>query len=212
MKKLSDFREEYTRGALEESAMLPDPVRQFEKWLHEAIESGMAEPNAMVLASVGGGGMPSARVVLLKEVTRRGFVFFTNYGSRKGRELGETPHAALVFDWHEIARQVRVEGTVEKLPADESDAYFRSRPESSRLGAWVSAQSRVIEGRETLDAALSEYAVRFGGGDIPRPDYWGGYVVCPSVMEFWQGRTNRLHDRIVYSLDSQGWAMQRLAP
>ncbi len=192
--------------------MHPDPIRQFRVWMDDAISSGIPEPNAMTLATATTDGKPSARVVLLKEVNENGFVFFTNYDSRKGRELTENPCAALVFDWHETERQVRVEGRVEKISAAESDAYFHSRPSDSRLGAWASPQSREIASREELDKLQQQTEDQFNGKEIPRPPHWGGFLVRPARIEFWQGRPNRLHDRIVYQLDQQGWEIIRLAP
>lgn len=192
--------------------MAADPMEMFARWLEEAIAAGIDEPNAMTLATASPEGKPSARVVLLKEMTRNGFTFFTNYRSRKGEELRLNPYAALVFDWHEMARQVRIEGAVEQLPPDESDAYYLSRPENARIGAWTSPQSRVVADRGELDALQREVEQRFAQEPLPRPDHWGGYLVRPERIEFWQGRPNRMHDRLVYEKNEEEWSLQRLAP
>lgn len=212
MKNISALRVEYRPQLLDEKRMSDIPIEEFNRWFSVAKHSGIVEPNAMTLATATLAGKPSARVVLLKDVTSDGFVFFTNYESRKGKELFENPLASVVFDWHEIARQVRVEGTVEKIPAKESEAYFVSRPRASQLGAWVSAQSSVIENRQRLDALKNVYEKQFKNRDITRPEYWGGYLLRPSVIEFWQGNENRLHDRIIYIQTNNGWIKKRLAP
>lgn len=212
MKDISSLRIEYTPKSLDENGMHDNPIAEFETWFSAVLHSQIIEPNAMTLATSTLSGAPSARVVLLKEFTPQGFVFFTNYESRKGRELSKNPMAALVFDWHEVARQVRIEGCVEKITAHESDTYFASRPRSSQIGAWVSAQSSVIEGRHTLDELQSVYEKRFENSEIPRPDYWGGYLLRPTRIEFWQGNKNRLHDRIAYTAIDNGWTKHRLAP
>ncbi|HHT33739.1 MAG: pyridoxamine 5'-phosphate oxidase [Proteiniphilum sp.] len=212
MKKLHKMRREYDSGALQEQEMAADPMEMFARWLEEAIAAGIDEPNAMTLATATPEGKPSARVVLLKEMTRNGFTFFTNYRSRKGEELRLNPYAALVFDWHEMARQVRIEGAVEQLPPDESDAYYLSRPENARIGAWTSPQSRVVADRGELDALQREVEQRFAQEPLPRPDHWGGYLVRPERIEFWQGRPNRMHDRLVYEKNEEEWSLQRLAP
>ena len=212
MKKLHKMRREYDSGALQEQEMAADPMEMFARWLEEAIAAGIDEPNAMTLATATPEGKPSARVVLLKEMTRNGFTFFTNYQSRKGEELRLNPYAALVFDWHEMARQVRIEGAVEQLPPDESDAYYLSRPENARIGAWTSPQSRVVADRGELDALQREVEQRFAQEPLPRPDHWGGYLVRPERIEFWQGRPNRMHDRLVYEKNEEEWSLQRLAP
>ena len=206
------MRREYDSGALQEQEMAADPMEMFARWLEEAIAAGIDEPNAMTLATATPEGKPSARVVLLKEMTRNGFTFFTNYRSRKGEELRLNPYAALVFDWHEMARQVRIEGAVEQLPPDESDAYYLSRPENARIGAWTSPQSRVVADRGELDALQREVEQRFAQEPLPRPDHWGGYLVRPERIEFWQGRPNRMHDRLVYEKNEEEWSLQRLAP
>ena len=212
MKKLHKMRREYDSGALQEQEMAADPMEMFARWLEEAIAAGIDEPNAMTLATATPEGKPSARVVLLKEMTRNGFTFFTNYRSRKGEELRLNPYAALVFDWHEMARQVRIEGAVEKLPPDESDAYYLSRPENARIGAWTSPQSRVMADRGERDALQREVEQRFAQEPLPRPEHWGGYLVRPERIEFWQGRPNRMHDRLVYEKNEEEWSLQRLAP
>ena len=212
MKKLFEFREEYQKGALKESEMMPNPMAQFHQWLQTAIESDIAEPNAMTLATCSTTAIPSARVVLLKEITDNGFVFFTNYLSRKGRELVENPLAALVFDWHEIERQVRVEGKVQKLSDADSDAYFDERPHQAKMGAWTSPQSQVLKNREELDNLQTFYENKFNNNAIPRPPHWGGFILLPETIEFWQGRPSRLHDRMVYRKDQDDWHLQRLAP
>ncbi len=212
MKKLHRMRREYDSGALQEHEMAADPMEMFAWWLEEAIAGGIDEPNAMTLATATMDGKPSARVVLLKEMTAHGFAFFTNYLSRKGRELLANPQAALVFDWHPMARQVRIEGGVELLSSEESDAYYLSRPENARIGAWSSPQSRIVKDRATLDALQREVERRFAQEPLPRPDHWGGYLVRPERIEFWQGRPDRMHDRLVYEKKEEGWNLQRLAP
>lgn len=206
------MRREYNAGALKEQEMTADPMAIFDRWLEEAIAAGIDEPNAMTLATATPGGRPSARVVLLKEMRGDGFVFFTNYHSRKGGELRMNPRAALVFDWHAMARQVRIEGSVEQLPPEESDAYYLSRPVNARIGAWSSPQSRVVKDRAELDALQREMEQRFAQKPLPRPAHWGGYLVRPERIEFWQGRPDRMHDRLVYEKEVDGWHLHRLAP
>jgi pyridoxamine 5'-phosphate oxidase len=192
----------------------PNPIRQFQKWVDEVRASGVSEQDAtsMTLATANRDGRPSARIVLLKSFDDRGFVFFTNYQSQKGDELNENPRAALLFYWPELWRQVRIEGEAEKTSAAESEEYFHSRPLGSRLGAWASNQSEVVENRETLEARFAELQQRFGQ-DVPRPEHWGGYRVKPNSIEFWQGRDNRLHDRLRYRREEDGgWVIERLAP
>lgn len=212
MKDLSNFREEYRRGELHEDEVKQDPFQQFELWMTDAINNKGFEPNAMSVATATPNGKPSIRVVLLKELNQSGFVFFTNYISRKGIEISVNPHAAIVFDWHVMERQVRIEGTIEKISDEESDAYFNSRPEGSKIGAWVSPQSQIVKGREELNELQKQTEKRFEGKPIPRPPHWGGYIVVPTSIEFWQGRPSRLHDRILYTRKGDTWDMVRLAP
>ena len=208
----ADLRRDYARAGLTEADAAADPLAQFARWFDEALAAGLPEPNAMTLATATLDGRPSARVVLLKGFDARGFVFFTNRHSRKGRELAANPYAALAFFWPELERQVRVEGAVAPTGDEESDAYFASRPLASRLGAWASSQSEVIAGREVLDRAVEELAARFGG-EVPRPPHWGGYRLSPEAVEFWQGRPSRLHDRLRYARRPDGgWRRERLAP
>lgn len=210
---IADLRVEYTQAGLTEADCDPDPFRQFTTWFNQAMAVGGAEANAATLATCGPGWRPSARIVLLKGVDGCGFTFFTNYESRKGRELAANPFAALVCFWAELQRQVRIEGKVEQVTPEESDAYHRSRPRGSQLGAWCSFQSEVIAGREVLEARLKELEEKIGGGEVPRPPRWGGYRVIPDVIEFWQGRPNRLHDRIRYRKTETGtWVRERLSP
>jgi pyridoxamine 5'-phosphate oxidase len=209
----SDLRREYMQRGLHESDLDEDPIRQFQVWFDAAVEAGLPEPDAMTLATASTDGKPSARMVLLKLADERGFVFFTNYESRKGRELADNPRAALVLFWVELERQIRIEGRVEPVTAAESDAYFHSRPLGSQLGAAASHQSRVIPGREELEKRVAELEKQYQGGEIPRPDYWGGYRVIPEVIEFWQGRPNRLHDRLRYRRNGEDrWIIERLSP
>ena len=208
-----DLRKEYQRGALLESDVGPDPLQLFAAWLQGAVASGIGEPNAMTLATADAEGRPSARVVLLKSFDERGFVWFTNYASRKGRELAANPYAALVFWWGELERQVRIEGRVERASPAESDAYYASRPLGARLGAWVSAQSSVIPGRGVLEEKLQELTARCAEAEPQRPPFWGGYRLVPTAIEFWQGGVHRLHDRLVYRRAGEGaWRIERLSP
>jgi pyridoxamine 5'-phosphate oxidase len=210
---IADIRRDYARAALNEAELHPDPIEQFRRWFAEALEAAVQEPNAMTLATATPDGRPSARVVLLKGVDDRGLLFYTSYDSRKGRELEANPHAALVFFWPELERQVRVTGIVRKLPPDESYAYFRTRPVGSRLAAWASRQSEPIPDRAALETQLAEVRERFPGEEIPLPPHWGGYVVEPESIEFWQGRPSRLHDRLRYDRRPDGgWAITRLSP
>jgi pyridoxamine 5'-phosphate oxidase len=209
---IADLRRDYRARALAEGDVDPDPIVQFQRWLDEAVRAELLDATAMTLATVGGDGAPDARVVLVKDVTADGFTFFTNYESAKAAQLDAHPRASLVFFWAELERQVRVSGTVSRASAAASDAYFTSRPADSQLGAWASPQSRVIVGRESLDAAVAEITARFAGGEVPRPPFWGGYVVAPLWIEFWQGRANRLHDRLRYVREGEVWTIERLAP
>lgn len=216
-RELSELRREYAAGGLDESDLEPEPVSMFRRWMHDAVAAGLHEPNAFVLSTVGPDGSPSSRIVLLKGLDERGFVFFTNYTSRKGEELKANPRCALLFPWHQLERQVRVEGTAVPLSDSENDVYFATRPRSSQAGAWASPQSQVIPGRTALDERYEEVLARFANGDVPRPEHWGGYRVVPLTVEFWQGRLGRMHDRLRYSrvsVDSSGpaWVTERLAP
>ena len=212
MASIADLRKSYERAELNENASLADPLQQFEQWLNEAIAAEIPEPNAMTLATVGSDLRPSTRVVLIKGVDARGIVWYTNYHSRKGRELAGNPFAALQFHWVELERVVRIEGRVEKVSAEESDAYFASRPLDSRIGAWASPQSEVIEGRSVLVSNAAKYAAQFLLHP-PRPAHWGGYRLQPERLEFWQGRKSRLHDRLLYTKNVDNiWIRQRLAP
>ena len=210
---VADIRREYERTGLSEEDLAPDPVEQFGRWLHQAMEVDPQEFTAMTLATADREGRPSARIVLLKGYDPRGFVFYTNYESRKGRELDENPRAALVFYWASLDRQVRIEGTVEKTTREESEVYFHSRPMGAQIGAWASRQSHVLPRREDLERTVREVEERFGGGEVPLPDSWGGYRVIPELFELWQGRTSRLHDRLCYvRLPEGGWRIERLSP
>jgi len=212
MKSIADLRKSYERAELDESASRADPLQQFEQWLQEAIHSEVPEPNAMTLATVGSNLRPSTRVVLIKDFDARGIVWYTNYDSRKGRELAGNPFAALQFHWVELERVVRIEGVVERVSAEESDTYFHSRPLDSRIGAWASPQSEVIPGRTVLVTNAAKYAAQFLL-QPPRPPHWGGYRLKPDNWQFWQGRKSRLHDRLRYTLQAEGaWLRERLAP
>ncbi len=210
--ELHHLREHYAGQPLLESDLDPDPVAQFRKWFGEARESGIPEPNAMTLGTAGDDGRVSLRTVLLKAYDAKGFVFFTNYGSRKAAQIEENPSASILFPWVSLARQVEISGPVEKISAAESLAYFLSRPHGSRLGAWVSEQSTIISSREVLRAKYAELKEKFASGEIPKPEGWGGYRVVPQRIEFWQGGEDRLHDRLVYTRAGEGWAISRLAP
>ena len=209
---VADMRREYLKTALTEADAPADPLALFERWFADAARAEVRDANAMTLASADPSGAPSARIVLLKGVDERGFVFYTDYRSRKARELEANPHAALLFYWPELERQVRVTGPVSRVSRSETDAYFSTRPRGSQIGAWASEQSSAIARRSTLDDAVAEVERRFAGADVPAPGHWGGYRVTPESVEFWQGRENRLHDRLRYVRDGEGWQLERLAP
>ncbi|WP_373528638.1 pyridoxamine 5'-phosphate oxidase [Nostoc sp.] len=212
-KTVADLRKDYTLESLSELEVDLNPFIQFKKWFEQALAAQLPEPNAMTIATATPDGKPSARMVLLKDFDERGFVLFTNYNSHKGQELAENPQVALVFWWAELERQVRIYGYVEKVSETESDQYFESRPNKSRLGAWVSNQSEVIESRELLERRLQEFHIKYENEEIPRPPHWGGLRVIPTKIEFWQGRPSRLHDRLLYSrLDNGTWKIERLSP
>jgi pyridoxamine 5'-phosphate oxidase len=209
---IADLRLDYTQQSLDFADLNPDPIGQFQTWFDQAVAAQVPEPNAMTLATATPEGLPSARIVLLKALDPRGFGFYTNYQSHKGQELAANPQAALVFLWHELERQVRIQGAVVQIDAAESDAYFHSRPIGSRLGAWASDQSCVIADRAVLEQREADLKVTYANQDIPRPPHWGGYRVQPRVIEFWQGRSSRLHDRLRYERTDAGWQIDRLSP
>lgn len=221
---IADIRKDYKLASLEEADVASNPIDQFTRWWNEAVASQIDEVNAMTLATVNAAGVPAARIVLLKGYNPEGFIFFTNYESDKGKNLAQNPNAALVFFWKELERQIRIEGTVQKVSAGESDRYFNSRPASSRIGAWASPQSAVIENRLVIEQNVERYSSIFANDSIERPAHWGGYIVKPTSIEFWQGRSSRLHDRIRYKLETNdynaatdtrtdaNWKIERLAP
>lgn len=213
MKEIADIRQDYQLAALDETIVGDDPVNFFTRWFAEAQQAEISEVNAMTLATVNAENKPNARIVLLKGLDDGNFEFFTNYNSTKGTDLENNPYVCLVFFWKELERQVRIEGIARKLPAHKSDVYFHSRPEGSQLGAWASPQSSIISDRNILDENYSHYAQEFSGSQIPRPEHWGGYSVQPTTIEFWQGRSSRMHDRILFTATDGGmWKKERLAP
>jgi pyridoxamine 5'-phosphate oxidase len=209
---LRDRRVQYETAGLDLADLAATPIQQWHRWYDDAVEAGVAEPNAMTVSSNDAEGQPDARVVLAREVNDEGIIFYTNYESAKGIQLASAPFASAVFAWLDLHRQVRVRGEIEVVSSEESDAYFASRPRESQIGAWASAQSQVIAGREELEAAVVEMTQRFMGGDVPRPPHWGGLRIVPSTVEFWQGRPSRLHDRFRYAWAGTQWSISRLAP
>lgn len=212
MKDISTLRREFTLKSLNETDVKSNPIEFFEQWFDEAIKSELIEPNAMILSTVSAECKPSSRALLLKKISPEGFIFFTNYESKKAEEIAKNKYVALNFVWHELERQVRIEGIAEKISAEESDSYFEIRPAKSKLGAWASPQSKVIPGRKYLEELMQNFEMQFTGAKIKRPNNWGGYIVKPLLVEFWQGRENRLHDRIQYTLRDGKWKIERLAP
>ncbi len=211
-KKLSAIRKEYHNTSLSEESITPDPFTQLDLWLNEAIAAGLITPNAMILATLGKKGSPSARVVLLKGLSHEGLIFYSNYQSRKASELEASPFAAVVFFWPQLERQVRVEGRVSFVSREESDRYFAERPRDSQIGAWASPQSKVIANRDELQNRYKDFEYKFEGKAVPRPPHWGGYRLVPDYFEFWQGAPGRLHDRLVFRSSGPGWTLERLAP
>lgn len=212
-KSIQDLRQDYSQSILEVSDLDKNPMKQFELWWENAIEAEILEPNAMTLATVNANGIPSARIVLLKELRKKGFVFYTNYKSQKAQDIKKNKNVALVFLWKELQRQVRIQGVIKKISEADSLKYAQTRPIKSQMGAWVSQQSKVIKNREKLEKKMEHLIEEYGDQDaMPKPPYWGGYIVKPTAIEFWQGRRSRLHDRLRYSKSKKGWAVERLSP
>lgn len=212
-KELQNLRQDYAAARLTEKEVSQDPIKQFEKWFNDAMKAGIHEPNAMTLATATNDGRPSARILLLKGFTQEGFIFYTNYLSRKGREMAKNPLASIVFFWGEMERQVRIEGTIEKVSKEESEAYFHSRPKLSQIGALASPQSQEIADRTVIESKMQQLEAQYADSEVPKPSHWGGYILKPQLVEFWQGRQSRLHDRIVYKkADKKTWKIVRLAP
>ncbi len=209
---INTLRHDFSKQTLDESQVDKSPFLQFEKWFKEAVDAHVNEPNAMTVATASKSGKPAARILLLRNFNENGFVFYTNYDSRKGEEIDANPDCALLFFWPELERQVRIEGKLIKQTAAESDLYFNTRPRTSKLGAWTSPQSKVVKNRKELDELYEQMSQRFPSEDVPRPPHWGGYVLKPDSIEFWQGRPSRMHDRILYTLDNGNWKIERLAP
>ena len=209
---INSLRHDFTKQMLDKTDVNTDPVLQFEKWFKEAVDAKVNEPNAMSISTVSAEGKPSSRIVLLRNFDQDGFVFYSNYNSRKGMEIHANPYASLLFFWPELERQVRIEGVLKKQSPEESNLYFNSRPRESKLGAWTSEQSKKIESRAVLDRAYAENEKKYPGNEVPRPAFWGGYVLIPESIEFWQGRASRLHDRILYSREGKSWKIDRLSP
>ena len=211
--KILQLRKEYSKEALDKSHLKSDPFEQFTYWMEEAIAAKIDEPNAMVLSTIGSNQRPSARIVLLRDIRNKGLSFYTNYESKKSSELAQNPYACLTFFWHELERQIRIEGLVEKLPESDSDEYFALRPRGSQLGAWASPQSKEIKSRDELEAEIEKLDKRYENKTVPRPPFWGGFLLKPDYFEFWQGRESRLHDRFMFLLQKDGtWQNARLAP
>lgn len=209
---INNLRHDFAKQTLDKKDVDANPIVQFTKWFKEAVESKVNEPNAMTLATASMDGKPSARIVLLRNFNQNGFVFYTNYTSRKGGEILKNPYASILFFWPELERQVRIEGKLTKQSAEESDNYFNTRPRTSKIGAWTSEQSRVVASRKALDDEFEKMSLKYPEENVPRPIYWGGYILEPISIEFWQGRPNRLHDRLLYSKENSGWEIERLAP
>jgi pyridoxamine 5'-phosphate oxidase len=211
--EIQNLRQDYTAATLSEKDTKADPINQFEQWFNDALAAKLHEPNAMTLATASPSGKPSARIVLMKGFNQHGFIFYTNYLSRKGKEITKNPQGAITFFWGELQRQVRIEGTIEKLSKEDSERYFHSRPKGSQIGAVVSPQSQEIEGRDELEKKWNQLEAEYADKDVPKPSFWGGYILNPQLIEFWQGRTSRLHDRILFKkVDKKSWKKVRLAP